>query len=223
LATGAAEIEAMFYVHLIGRVAIFSRLDIQGAGPNTLGWVALCELAQSMMELLDVDELRIEGTARTSRAGPRRRPAPSFSGESVTLVLRLISPLDKPISVAKRLRTAGLTLRAAHAVINRLAETRLAICRIAEGANIPALAADLMTMNVHTYRRRRPDPGLIVEVRARHGLSQREFADVLGIDIDTLQNWEKGRNKPDAAVLNLVMAFDKAPELIEQTAFEPVA
>jgi len=159
--------------------------------------------------------------ARLARLGPLRDadPPPSFSGELVTLVLRLVGPLDKPITVAKRLRSAGLTLRA---VINRLAETRLAVCQIAEGANIPALAADLVAMNVHTYRRRRPDPGIIVEVRARHGMSQREFAEVLGIEIDTLQNWEQGRNKPDAAALNLVMAFDKAPELIEQTAFEPV-
>ena len=76
LARGAAEIEAMFYAHLTGRVAMFSRLDIQGAGPNTPGWTALRELAQSVMELLDVDELRIEGAARTSGAGPGRRPAP---------------------------------------------------------------------------------------------------------------------------------------------------
>jgi DNA-binding transcriptional regulator YiaG len=163
--------------------------------------------------------------ARLARLGPVRDadPPPSFSGELVTLVLRLVGPLDKGITVAKRLRAAGLTLRAAHAVINRLAETRLAVCQIAEGADIPALAADLVAMNVHTYRRRQPDPGLIVAVRARHGLSQREFAEVLGIDIDTLQNWEQGRNKPDAAALNLVMAFDRSPELIEQAAFEPVA
>jgi DNA-binding transcriptional regulator YiaG len=163
--------------------------------------------------------------ARLARLGPVRDadPPPSFSGELVTLVLRLIGPLDKPISVAQRLRAAGLTLRAAHAVINRLAETRLAICRIAEGANIPALAADLVVLNVHTYRRRQLDPGLIAEVRARHGLSQREFAEVLGIDIDTLQNWEQGRNKLDSAALNLVMLYDKAPELIEQAAFEVVA
>ncbi len=163
--------------------------------------------------------------ARLARLGPVRDadPPPSFSGEMVTLVLRLVGPLDKGITVAKRLRAAGLTLQAAHAVINRLAETRLAVCRIAEGANIPMLAVDLVAMNVHTYRRRHLDPALIAEVRARHGLSQREFAEVLGIDIDTLQNWEQGRNRPDAAVLNLVMAFDKAPELIEQTAFEPVA
>jgi putative transcriptional regulator len=78
-------------------------------------------------------------------------------------------------------------------------------------------------MNVHTSRRRQAEPGLIAEVRARHGLSQREFAEVLGIDIDTLRNWEQGRNKPDAAALNLVMVFDKSPAAIEQAAFEMIA
>jgi len=76
LSNGAAEIEAMFYVHLRARVAIFGRLDIQGAGPNTLGWMMLRDLARSVMELLDVDELRIEGATRTSGASPGRRPAP---------------------------------------------------------------------------------------------------------------------------------------------------
>jgi len=163
--------------------------------------------------------------ARLARLGPVRDadPPPSFSGEEVALVLRLVGPLDKPISVAKRLRAAGLTLRAAHAIINRLAETRLAVSRIAEGANIPALAADLLAMNVHTYRRRQLDPCLISEVRTRHGMSQREFAEVLGLDVDTLQNWEQGRNRPDPAALSLMMVFDKSPELIQETAFESVA
>jgi DNA-binding transcriptional regulator YiaG len=163
--------------------------------------------------------------ARLARLGPVRDadPPPSFSGGAIQLVLRLEGQLDRPIHVLQRLRVAGLTLRAGHAVINRLAEKRIAVCEIAEGANIPALATDLAGMNVHVLRRRHPDPGLIAEVRARHGLSQREFAGVLGIDIDTLQNWEQGRNRPDVAALNLVMAFDKAPELIEQVALEAVA
>jgi hypothetical protein len=51
----------------------------------------------------------------------------------------------------------------------------------------------------------------------------------LGVDIDTLHNRDKGRNKPDAAALNLMMAdahtnrpdsWHKSPELIEQAAFE---
>jgi DNA-binding transcriptional regulator YiaG len=162
--------------------------------------------------------------ARLARLGPVRDadPPPSFSGELVTLVLRLEGALDKPISVTKRLRAAGLTLREAHTVINRLSETRLAICRIATGADIPALAGDLSAMNVYVHRRRRLHPRLIADVRTRHNLSQREFAEVLGIDIDTLQNWEQGRNQPDSAVLSLIMAFDKAPELIEQTTLEPL-
>jgi len=70
------ELEAVFYVHLHGRLAILRRLDIQGAGPNSLGVAGLRDLAHWVMELLDVDELRIEGATRTSGAGPGRRPAP---------------------------------------------------------------------------------------------------------------------------------------------------
>lgn len=92
--------------------------------------------------------------ARLARLGPVRDadPPPLLCGDLVNLVLRLVGPLDKPISAAQRLRAAGLTLHAAHAVINRLAETRLAACEITEGADIPALAAELVTMNVHTHR-----------------------------------------------------------------------
>jgi len=145
-----------------------------------------------------------------------------FSGDLVPLVLKLDGPLDKPISVVKRLYTAGLTLKSGHSIVNRLAEARLAVCRIAEDANISALAADLARMNVHTFRRRHLEAGLIAEVRARHGLSQREFAAVLGLDIDTLQNWEQGRNRPDPAALSLIMAFDNAPDVVTQAGLEPV-
>jgi DNA-binding XRE family transcriptional regulator len=162
--------------------------------------------------------------ARLARLGPFRDadPPPSFSGEVVPLILRRDGAFDQRISVAKQLRAAGLTLQAAHAVITRLADIGLAVCRIAEGADIPALARNLAPLDVRVSRRRSVAPGMIAEVRARHGLSQREFAELLGIDINTLQNWEQGRNKPDTAALNLVMAFDTAPELIQQTAFEPV-
>ena len=77
-------------------------------------------------------------------------------------------------------------------------------------------------MNVHTFRRRQLDSGLIAEVRTRHGLSQREFSEIIGVEIDTLQNWEQGRNRPDAAVLTLLAVFDKNPNVVLQTMFEPV-
>src|ERR1700689_5018210 len=75
MSNGRIVIEAAFYAHLMGRRATFSRLDIEGPGPNTIGLAGLREAARAVMELLDVDELRVEGAARTSGAGPGRRPA----------------------------------------------------------------------------------------------------------------------------------------------------
>jgi DNA-binding transcriptional regulator YiaG len=162
--------------------------------------------------------------ARLARLGPVQHadPPPSYSGDLIALVLRLIGPLDKPTSVAKRLHKVGLTLQSAHTIINRLAEARRAVCRIGEGADIPALSADLHAMNVHTFRRRQVDAVVIAELRSRHGLSQREFSEIIGVEIDTLQNWEQGRNRPDDAVMTLLAVFDINPDLVLQTMFEAV-
>ncbi len=129
--------------------------------------------------------------------------------------------MDRPVAIAQRLRAAGLSLRAAHAAVTRLTEAGLAVCSIAEGADIPGLARDLLPLHVRTFRQRVLDPGLIAQVRARHGFSQREFAELLGLEPDTLKNWEQGRNKLDAAALKLVMAFDGNPEAIERAVLEP--
>ena len=65
--------------------------------------------------------------------------------------------------------------------------------------------------------------GGVGAVGVGNGLSQREFSAMLGIDIDTLRNWEQGRNKPDQAAITLINAFDKSPATIEQAAFEAIA
>jgi hypothetical protein len=75
LSDGANDVVAAFYMELWGRVARLHRLDIQGPGANQLGLAQLHDLARSVMEVLYVDELRIEGATRTSGARPGRRPA----------------------------------------------------------------------------------------------------------------------------------------------------
>ena len=117
-----------------------------------------------------------------------------------------------------------MTLRAAHAAITRLAERGWAVCEINADADMASLRQDLGTLNVEIRRRTPVRESLtdIAAVRARHGLSQREFADLLGIDLRTLQNWEQGRNRPDDAALSLVLMFDRAPEFVEETLSEPV-
>lgn len=54
----------------------------------------------------------------------------------------------------------------------------------------------------------------IKAVRERLNLSQREFAALLGISTDNLQNWEQGRRKPRGAAKILIRVAEKHPEAI---------
>lgn len=50
-------------------------------------------------------------------------------------------------------------------------------------------------------------------VRARVGMTQREFSDRIGISVDTLRNWEQGRRYPNGTARALLRIIDKAPEV----------
>ncbi|MGM0675514.1 MAG: helix-turn-helix domain-containing protein [Spirochaetota bacterium] len=50
-------------------------------------------------------------------------------------------------------------------------------------------------------------------VRARVGMTQREFSDRIGISVDTLRNWEQGRRYPTGTARALLRIIDKAPEV----------
>jgi DNA-binding transcriptional regulator YiaG len=164
--------------------------------------------------------------ARLARLGPVRdvsRPSLS-SDDSVVVVLHRTGELDKGILVARRLVASGLTLKQAHDAVNKLAALGWAVCAIAKTADPRALANDLAALNVE-LRRKLPAPSTvadIAEMRARRGLSQREYADLLGLDIRTLQNWEQGRNRPDPAAVALMRIFDRAPDMVGEALTEPV-
>jgi DNA-binding transcriptional regulator YiaG len=147
------------------------------------------------------------------------------SDESVVVVLHRIGALDQGVSVARRLVAAGLTLKQAHEAINKLAELSWAICAVAKTEDLHRFAGELAIMNVE-LRRKLPLSGQVVDIagmRARRGLSQREYADLLGLDVRTLQNWEQGRNRPDPAAVSLMRIFDQAPDTVEEALTEPVA
>jgi DNA-binding transcriptional regulator YiaG len=143
------------------------------------------------------------------------------SDASIVVVLHRVGALDKGISVARRLLASGLTLKQAHDAINRLAALGWSVCAVAKTENLPLLASDLAILNVEV-RRRLPVSGDIAAMRARRGLSQREYADLLGLDVRTLQNWEQGRNRPDPAAISLMRVFDRAPDAVGEALTEPV-
>ena len=50
-------------------------------------------------------------------------------------------------------------------------------------------------------------------VRKRTSLSQSEFADLIGVSVKTLQNWEQDRRRPTGPAAVLLRIIDREPRL----------
>ncbi len=57
-------------------------------------------------------------------------------------------------------------------------------------------------------------PILVKKIRKKLNASQAEFAHLIGISIDTLQNWEQGRRRPEGPALALLRVADFEPEAV---------
>ncbi len=56
----------------------------------------------------------------------------------------------------------------------------------------------------------------VTQARAKSGLSQSQFARVLGVSMRTLQEWEQGRRKPSGAARALLTIAAKRPDVIRE-------
>jgi len=60
----------------------------------------------------------------------------------------------------------------------------------------------------------RIEPPEIVATRLKTGLSQDEFAELMGISKRTLEQWEQGRRSPSGAARTLIRIADRHPEIL---------
>jgi len=58
------------------------------------------------------------------------------------------------------------------------------------------------------------DQNEVFAARANAGLSQNAFAEVLGISVRTLQEWEQGRRRPSGAARTLIGIAARHPQVI---------
>jgi putative transcriptional regulator len=56
----------------------------------------------------------------------------------------------------------------------------------------------------------------VAEARASVGLSQKEFAVLLGVSARTLQDWEQGRREPTGAARTLLRVAVKHPKVLRE-------
>jgi putative transcriptional regulator len=54
----------------------------------------------------------------------------------------------------------------------------------------------------------------VASVRKKTGLSQARFAELLGVSVRTLQDWEQGRRAPSGAARTLLAIADKDPKVL---------
>lgn len=54
----------------------------------------------------------------------------------------------------------------------------------------------------------------VTEARASMGMSQLDFAELLGVSPRTLQEWEQGRREPTGAAKTLLLVAVKHPEVL---------
>lgn len=62
----------------------------------------------------------------------------------------------------------------------------------------------------------RIDAGSVAAVRTSMGFPQAKFAKLIGISVDTLQNWEQGRRAPTGAAKVLLRIAATNPEIVLQ-------
>ena len=54
----------------------------------------------------------------------------------------------------------------------------------------------------------------VVAARNKSGLSQPQFAELLGISVRTLQKWEQGKREPSGAAKSLIRIAQRHPEVL---------
>lgn len=58
----------------------------------------------------------------------------------------------------------------------------------------------------------------VQDIREKMGLSQSEFARLVGISVRTLQDWEQGRRVPSGPARTLLMVADRNPKVLLELA-----
>jgi putative transcriptional regulator len=56
------------------------------------------------------------------------------------------------------------------------------------------------------------------EARMKVGMSQSAFAELLGVSVRTVQEWEQGRREPSGAAKTLLRIAMRSPEAVRQAA-----
>lgn len=147
------------------------------------------------------------------RREPIRATRPVPSGSPLGAVLTA-GEVREPVTVIRTLSDWGIGLRQAHEAMSRLAGGETLPVWFSNAPEPENVTRTLKALGIIAKVRQSP-PVDVKAVRSRLGLTQKEFAARFGLDLDTVQNWEQGRNTPDRSTRILLRVIETRPEAVD--------
>lgn len=148
-----------------------------------------------------------------ARAGRTRELDRVPSGSRAVVALRPDPSPDKlkTVTAAIALARRGISLLKAKRAIEEMLASGRAVVQLPTVESPAALASDLADSGVRASLLA-TDEIDVRAVREQLGLSQEQFALRYGLDLDSVQNWESRRRKPDKAVRSYLRVIERLPE-----------
>ena len=119
----------------------------------------------------------------------------------------------RPVDVARLMTEHGVSLRRAHGFLQSLVQGDVVAVQMV-APRVEELVTRFAALAVEALELRLPEVSTKA-VRARLNLSQSEFALRFGFELDTVQNWDQGRNQPDGAAKILLAIIDRDPAIVD--------
>ena len=145
------------------------------------------------------------------------------SGSPAALVLRPAAERGrvKSLLAIMALVRRGVGVPKAKHTIEACLDTGRAIVRVpnVEDAALVTAEFDACGFHVASIGRGTVD---VKNVRSRLGMTQEQFAMQYGLDLNSVQNWETGRRKPDAAVRSYLAVISRMPDSVGEALEEPL-
>ena len=150
---------------------------------------------------------------RFARLGPIRVLDRVPSGSPAVLALRPGAVLAevKTVAAAIALARRGIGLLKAKRALEEMLSAGRAVVLAPTVESVSALASELAESGVRAALVESDDID-VKAVRTRLGITQEQFALRYGLDLDSLQNWEAKRRKPDAAARSYLRVIARLPE-----------
>ena len=158
---------------------------------------------------------------RLERLVPVRVVSPVSSGSPAVISLRpttgrRINAISATVSLARR----GVPMLRAKRTVEEMIATGRTVLELPKVESRNQLFAELAEFGIEA----RAVAIYEIDIRAlrdRLKLTQEQFALRFAIDLDTLQNWERKRRKPDSAVQAYLRVIARSPEVASEAQEEP--